>query len=253
MSNDMSVVPAAVIPFQGDYAEYSRYMARIVALLHDKPGYALILGRDFCILSEKGSLMAGCLLPCGYPDWEGRCDVDVSAWEPGWNSWEPTWKALLDEQLPAPTFLLYPGPEAPFEASVAQYEAYADRLRRLVQARPGKALLVGCEFYLVAADGALQVGEVGSDDALDMESLLTASAGAWAPHYKHELDEALASPRYAPLPEPEPVNPHEPIAQLQSLGCCVVVFTAEELRGADPRKVQDRLVELGWEVIDCLA
>ena len=41
--------------------------------------------------------------------------------------------------------------------------------------------------------------------------------------------------------------------QLEDLGCAVVVFTEEELRGARPDLVQDRLVELGWEVIDVLA
>jgi hypothetical protein len=41
--------------------------------------------------------------------------------------------------------------------------------------------------------------------------------------------------------------------QLEDLGCAVVVFTEEELRGARPDLVQDRLIELGWEVIDVLA
>ena len=41
--------------------------------------------------------------------------------------------------------------------------------------------------------------------------------------------------------------------QLEAMGCAVVVFTEEELRGARPDLVQDRLVELGWEVIDVLA
>ena len=41
--------------------------------------------------------------------------------------------------------------------------------------------------------------------------------------------------------------------QLEDLGCDVVVFTEEELRGARPDLVQDRLIELGWEVIDVLA
>ena len=41
--------------------------------------------------------------------------------------------------------------------------------------------------------------------------------------------------------------------QLEDLGCAVVVFTEEELRGARPDLVQDRLTELGWEVIDVLA
>lgn len=41
--------------------------------------------------------------------------------------------------------------------------------------------------------------------------------------------------------------------QLEELGCAVVVFTEEELCGARPDLVQDRLIELGWEVIDTLA
>ena len=41
--------------------------------------------------------------------------------------------------------------------------------------------------------------------------------------------------------------------QLEELGCAVVIFTEEELRGARPDLVQDRLIELGWEVIDVLA
>ena len=41
--------------------------------------------------------------------------------------------------------------------------------------------------------------------------------------------------------------------QLEELGCAVVVFTEEELRGARPDLVQDRLTELGWDVIDVLA
>jgi hypothetical protein len=40
---------------------------------------------------------------------------------------------------------------------------------------------------------------------------------------------------------------------LEAMGCAVVVFTPEELRGAKPSKVEERLVELGWEVIDDLA
>jgi hypothetical protein len=41
--------------------------------------------------------------------------------------------------------------------------------------------------------------------------------------------------------------------KMQHLGYAVVIFTPEELRGADPGHVQDRLVELGWDVIDVLA
>ncbi len=41
--------------------------------------------------------------------------------------------------------------------------------------------------------------------------------------------------------------------ELEAMGCAVVIFTQEELRGARPDLVQDRLVELGWDVIDVLA
>ena len=41
--------------------------------------------------------------------------------------------------------------------------------------------------------------------------------------------------------------------ELEAMGCAVVVFTEEELRGARPDLVQDRLIELGWNAIDDLA
>ena len=41
--------------------------------------------------------------------------------------------------------------------------------------------------------------------------------------------------------------------KMQRLGYAVVCFTPEELRGANTDHVQDRLVELGWDVIDTLA
>lgn len=41
--------------------------------------------------------------------------------------------------------------------------------------------------------------------------------------------------------------------QLGNMGCAVVVFTPEELRGADTSHVEDRLIELGWDVIDAFA
>ena len=40
---------------------------------------------------------------------------------------------------------------------------------------------------------------------------------------------------------------------LENMGCTVVVFTPEELCGANPDHVQDRLIELGWEVIGDIA
>lgn len=40
---------------------------------------------------------------------------------------------------------------------------------------------------------------------------------------------------------------------LRDRGYAIAWFTAEELRGAKARHVEDRLIELGWEVIDVLA
>jgi hypothetical protein len=45
----------------------------------------------------------------------------------------------------------------------------------------------------------------------------------------------------------------EHLRQLRKMGYAVVAFTPEELRGADPDHVEDRLIELGWDVIDNLA
>jgi hypothetical protein len=41
--------------------------------------------------------------------------------------------------------------------------------------------------------------------------------------------------------------------ELEAMGCAVVIFTEEELRGVRPKYVEDRLIELGFEVIDDLA
>jgi hypothetical protein len=41
--------------------------------------------------------------------------------------------------------------------------------------------------------------------------------------------------------------------KMQRLGYAVVCFTPEELRGANPDHVQERLIELGWDVVDTLA
>jgi len=41
--------------------------------------------------------------------------------------------------------------------------------------------------------------------------------------------------------------------ELSAMGCAVVVFTEEELRGVRADYVEDRLIELGFEVIDTLA
>ena len=43
------------------------------------------------------------------------------------------------------------------------------------------------------------------------------------------------------------------LGELEAMGCAVVIFTEEELRGARADLVQDRLIELGFEVINDLA
>ncbi|MFM8798701.1 MAG: hypothetical protein ACKODT_07070 [Fluviibacter sp.] len=40
---------------------------------------------------------------------------------------------------------------------------------------------------------------------------------------------------------------------IRDLGFAVIAFTPEELRGADPEEIQDRLTEWGWDAIDALA
>ena len=40
---------------------------------------------------------------------------------------------------------------------------------------------------------------------------------------------------------------------LHTAGFAVVAWTPTELRGADPRRVQDVMTEHGWDVIDVLA
>jgi hypothetical protein len=45
----------------------------------------------------------------------------------------------------------------------------------------------------------------------------------------------------------------EHLRALEDMGCSVVIFTQEELRGANPHHVASRLIELGWEVIDDIA
>jgi len=55
------------------------------------------------------------------------------------------------------------------------------------------------------------------------------------------------------------VNPNntkqavEHLRQLHKMGYAVVAFTPEELHGADPNHVENRLIELGWDVIDSLS
>jgi len=44
----------------------------------------------------------------------------------------------------------------------------------------------------------------------------------------------------------------EIVSQIRHKGFAVVIFTEEELNGASHKHVEDRLIELGWEVIECL-
>ena len=48
------------------------------------------------------------------------------------------------------------------------------------------------------------------------------------------------------------VEAEDAIFKLIRLGYAVVAFNPEELEGADPDKVTDRLIELGWDVISSL-
>lgn len=40
------------------------------------------------------------------------------------------------------------------------------------------------------------------------------------------------------------------IQELRDLGCAVIVWNPEELDGADPDRVEERSVELGWEMLE---
>jgi len=42
------------------------------------------------------------------------------------------------------------------------------------------------------------------------------------------------------------------VQKLREQGYAVIVWTPEELEGAPARKVEDRSIELGWDVIDVL-
>lgn len=42
------------------------------------------------------------------------------------------------------------------------------------------------------------------------------------------------------------------VDSLRTHGYAVVVFSPDELDGAEPTRVSDRLIELGWDVIDTL-
>ncbi len=42
------------------------------------------------------------------------------------------------------------------------------------------------------------------------------------------------------------------LQELRHTGFAVIVWTPGELKGANPRKVEERSIELGWDVIDDL-
>lgn len=42
------------------------------------------------------------------------------------------------------------------------------------------------------------------------------------------------------------------VAALRDLGFAVIIWNPTELKGAPPAKVEERSIELGWDVIDCL-
>lgn len=42
------------------------------------------------------------------------------------------------------------------------------------------------------------------------------------------------------------------IRAIRAKGFAVIIWTPGELQGANPNRVQDRLIELGWDVIDTL-
>lgn len=46
---------------------------------------------------------------------------------------------------------------------------------------------------------------------------------------------------------------HEAISQLRHEGYAVTIWAPEELGGANPRRVEDRTVEIGWEIIEDLS
>ena len=42
------------------------------------------------------------------------------------------------------------------------------------------------------------------------------------------------------------------IDDLRDAGYAVIVWTPEELGSAAPHRVEDRSIELGWDIIECL-
>jgi len=45
-------------------------------------------------------------------------------------------------------------------------------------------------------------------------------------------------------------NATDSVSWLQDNGYAVIIWTPDELKEANPRKVEDRSTELGWEVIN---
>lgn len=51
--------------------------------------------------------------------------------------------------------------------------------------------------------------------------------------------------------EPTPEE-QQALNALRSRGYAVIVWNHDELAGVNPRKVEDRSIELGWDVIEAL-
>lgn len=107
-----------------------------------------------------------------------------------------------------------------------------------------------------AEDAARQARDIQRDPRSIASVFLVAGEGlgVW-----HEID-------LGPLESPEPTQVVEPantqqlgahhgqvLNDLRHAGWAVVLFTPDELRGVEPDRLQDRLVELGNEVIDNLS
>ena len=43
------------------------------------------------------------------------------------------------------------------------------------------------------------------------------------------------------------------VTELRDSGYAVVIFSPDELRGAAPDQVEDRMIEVGWDIIDSLS
>ena len=48
-------------------------------------------------------------------------------------------------------------------------------------------------------------------------------------------------------------NAFDLLNKVRDMGFAVTAFAPEELCGADPRKVEDQMVECGWEIVEMLA